>query len=265
VQAQLLNGRYFAEDEDAARPHVILVNQAFVGRYFSGEDPLNKQIIWSDSQPPVTIVGVVRDIHEGALDAPVQAAVYEDFAQDLHPEFYVVARTAGDPKAMLASMPEAVKRSVPHVLTESAETMVDRVATSQAANLHRSSAWLVGGFAGVALLLGVVGIYGVIAYSVSQRTREIGVRMALGAQRSEVSRMILREAGWLVAAGVALGVVCSLGAGRLMGDLLYGVSAWDVSTLAAVATVLSGAAMLASLLPATRAARVNPMEALRAE
>ena len=131
--------------------------------------------------------------------------------------------------------------------------------------LHRSSAWLVGGFAAVALVLSVVGLYGVIAYSVSQRTREIGVRMALGAQRGSVYRMILREAGWLIAAGVAVGLVCSLAAGTMMRTLLFGVRAWDVSTLAAVALVLGVFALMASYVPARRAASVNPVEALRAE
>ncbi len=265
LQAQLLSGRYFAEDEDATKPHVIVVNQTFARRYFPGENPLNKQINWEDSQPPVTIVGVVRDIHEGALDGPVRPTVYEDIVQDPQRSFFVIARTVGEPKAMLASIEATVKRDVPHVLKESAETMMSRISASQSANMRRSSTWLVSGFAVVALLLGVVGIYGVIAYSVSQRTREIGVRMALGAQRSEVSGMILREAGWLVVAGVVLGVVCSLGAGRLMGSLLFGVSASDVSTLATVAVVLGGAAMLASFLPAMRAARVDPVVALRAE
>ena len=217
VQAQLLSGRYFAEDEDVTKPQVILVNQTFARKYFPGEDPLNKQINYDDTKPPVTIVGVVADVHESALDSAVRPTLYEDIAQDPRTSFFVIVRTAGDPKAMLASMEEAVKRGVPHVLTESAETMTSRISTSQAANMHRSSAWLVGGFAAVALLLGVVGIYGVIAYSVSQRTREIGVRMALGVQREAVSGMILLEAGWLVSVGVVLGVAFSLGAERLMG------------------------------------------------
>ena len=155
--------------------------------------------------------------------------------------------------------------SYPGLVPYGEKSMTEIMQGSATAYLHRSSAWLVAGFAGIALVLGVVGIYGVIAYSVSQRTREIGVRMALGAQRSEVSGMILREAGWLVAAGVVLGVACSLGAGRLMGSLLFGVSDWDVPTLAGVAAVLSAAAMLASFLPAMRAARVDPVVALRAE
>jgi ABC-type antimicrobial peptide transport system permease subunit len=143
--------------------------------------------------------------------------------------------------------------------------MEEKVAETQAALLHRFSAWLVGGFAAVALALSVVGLYGVIAYSVSQRTREIGVRMALGAQRGSVYRMIFREAGWLIVAGIAVGLGCSVGAGMLMRTLLFGVTAWDVPTLAAVAMILSVSALLASLVPARRAVSVNPVDALRAE
>ena len=117
----------------------------------------------------------------------------------------------------------------------------------------------------MALLLGVVGLYGVIAYSVSQRTREIGVRMALGAQRSTVYQLILKEAGWLAGVGIGAGLVCSFVAGTLMRRLLFNVRAWDVPTLVAVAAVLGVAAMVASYLPARRAASVNPVEALRAE
>jgi len=123
----------------------------------------------------------------------------------------------------------------------------------------------VGGFAALALLLGVVGLYGVIAYSVSQRTREIGVRMALGAQRAAVYQLILKEAGWLTFFGIAAGVVCSIGVATLIRSLLFGVTAWDVSTLGAVAGGLGVCAMLASYFPARRAASVNPVEALRAE
>jgi ABC-type antimicrobial peptide transport system permease subunit len=131
--------------------------------------------------------------------------------------------------------------------------------------LHRSAAWLVGGFAFLAFFLGVFGLYAVIAYSVGQRTREIGVRMALGAQRSSVYRLILSEAAKLAAIGIAVGVICSLGTGELMGALLFGVSASDVTTLTAVALVLGISALLASYIPARRAAKVDPMVALRYE
>jgi ABC-type antimicrobial peptide transport system permease subunit len=144
-------------------------------------------------------------------------------------------------------------------------TMDQKIHDAPSTYLHRSSAWLLGGFAGMALLLGVVGLYGVIAYSVSQRTREIGVRMALGAQRATVYSMVLREAGQLIGLGVFTGMAASVGAALLMRKLLFGVQAWDASTLVAVAAVLAFSALLASYLPARRAASVSPAEALRRE
>ena len=143
--------------------------------------------------------------------------------------------------------------------------MSSRINDSETASLHRASTWLVGGFAALALLLSVVGLYGVIAYSVSQRTREIGVRMALGAQRGSVYSLILKEAGWLTGLGIVLGLLCAVGAATLMRTLLFGTTAWDAATLIAVAIVLAISAMTASFLPARRAASVNPVEALRAE
>jgi ABC-type antimicrobial peptide transport system permease subunit len=144
-------------------------------------------------------------------------------------------------------------------------TMTDQILSSQSAILHRISSSLVGGFAVIALVLGVVGLYGVIAYSVSKRTREIGVRMALGAQRSTVYKMVMRQAGWLTVAGIGIGLACAVGASMAMGKLLFGVAAWDAPTLATVALVLGSASLVASFLPARRAASVSPTDALRAE
>ncbi len=143
--------------------------------------------------------------------------------------------------------------------------MSDRINDSPSAYLHRSSAWLVGGFAALALLLSVVGLYGVVAYSVSQRTREIGIRMALGAQRSSVYLLILKEAGRLTAVGIVVGLVCSVAAATLIRTLLFGVHSWDIPTLICVAAVLLISALIAGYIPARRAASVNPVEALRAE
>jgi ABC-type antimicrobial peptide transport system permease subunit len=131
--------------------------------------------------------------------------------------------------------------------------------------LHRSSAWLVGGFAITALLLAVIGLYGVIAYSVGRRTREIGVRMALGAPRSSVYRLVVRQAVWLTLAGLAIGLLCSLATSILMRSLLFGVHAWDPVTLLCVAALLGLASIAASFLPARRAASLDPVESLRAE
>jgi ABC-type antimicrobial peptide transport system permease subunit len=144
-------------------------------------------------------------------------------------------------------------------------TLDQKIHDAPSTYLHRSSAWLVGGFAVIALLLGVVGLYGVIAYSVSQRTREIGVRMALGAARASVYRLVLREAVTLIAIGVVGGLAASIGAAVLMRKLLFGVAAWDAPTLGGVAVLLAASALLASYLPARRAASVSPAEALRTE
>jgi ABC-type antimicrobial peptide transport system permease subunit len=153
----------------------------------------------------------------------------------------------------------------PFISISDVGAMTENINQSPSAYLHRSAAWLVATFAAAAFLLSVIGLYGVIAYSVAQRTREIGVRMALGAERGAVYRLILREAGRLAAFGIFLGLVCSLAAASVLRSLLFGVRSWDAPTLFGVAFVLGAAALLASYIPARRAASVNPVEALRAE
>jgi ABC-type antimicrobial peptide transport system permease subunit len=144
-------------------------------------------------------------------------------------------------------------------------TMDQKIHDAPATYLHRSSAWLVGGFAIVALVLGIIGLYGVVAYSVGQRRREIGVHMALGAQRSTVYRMILSESARLITWGLGIGMVTAVASGALMQKLLFGVHAWDISILLSVSIILATTSLLASFLPARRAASVNPTDALRAE
>jgi ABC-type antimicrobial peptide transport system permease subunit len=166
---------------------------------------------------------------------------------------------------VLPTLDAVIHQIDPDLGTIGETTMVNMIDDSATAYLHRSTAWLIGGFAALALLLGVVGLYGVIAYSVSQRTREIGVRMALGAQRGTVYRLILNEAGRLIAVGIAAGLIGSIVAAILARKLLFGTQAWDVPTLAAVAVLLAVAALVASYIPARRAAKVDPMVALRHE
>jgi ABC-type antimicrobial peptide transport system permease subunit len=166
---------------------------------------------------------------------------------------------------MIAMMDSAIHQVDPEIGTRNEFMLSQWVGFSPTAFLHKSLAWLVGGFAVIALSLGVVGIYGVISYSVSQRTREIGVRMALGAQRSAVYRLILGEAGLVAAIGIVAGAACSIIAGSLLRDFLFGVEAWDVATLITVIVVLASSALLASYLPTRRAASVNPVEALRTD
>jgi ABC-type antimicrobial peptide transport system permease subunit len=160
---------------------------------------------------------------------------------------------------------DVVRQLNPDIVVTAAQTMTTRINDSPTASLHRSAAFLVGGFAGLALLLGVIGLYGVISYSVGQRTREIGVRIALGAQPRSVYELVLGEAAWLIGLGTVTGLVSSVAAATLMRGLLFGVRSWDVPTLLAVAAVLGTSALLASYLPARRAASVDPVEALRTE
>jgi predicted permease len=265
LQAQMLRGRGFAESDDASRPLVTIINQALAKRYFPNENPLGQHIGSDISKFPLEIVGVVDDIREGPLETSPLPAMYMPSNQEPDNAFYGIVRTSQAPQPFLPQMDAAIHQVDPGIATYNAVTMEDHIHDSQSAYLHRSSAWLVGSFAAMALLLGVVGLYGVIAYSVGQRTREIGVRMALGAHRDSIHRMVLREAGRLAIAGIAIGLVFSVVAGSLMRKLLFGVQAWDASVLCAVAGVLGAAALLASYLPARRAASINPMDALRAE
>ena len=205
------------------------------------------------------------DIREGPLETSTLPAMYLPSNQNPDKTFYAIVRTSQAPQSLLPQIDAAIHQVDAGIATYNGMTMSDHIHDSQSAYFHRSSAWLVGSFAAMALLLGVVGLYGVIAYSVSQRTREIGVRMALGAHRDSIHRMVLREAGRLAITGIAIGLVFSVGAGSLMRGLLFGVRSWDASVLCTVVGVLATAALLASYLPARRAASVNPMDALRAE
>jgi len=166
---------------------------------------------------------------------------------------------------LLPAIVAAIREVDPGIGTMNEATMTARINNSPSAYLHRSSAWLVGGFAVLALVLAVVGLYGVIAYSVGRRTREIGVRMALGAQRGSVYQLIMKEAAWLTGLGIAGGLACSVGAAILIRGLLFGVRSWDAATLVSVSLVLAVFALLASYIPARRAAQVDPMVALRYE
>ena len=265
LKAQLIAGRYFRDDEDQSKSGVVVINHTMARQYFGGVNPIGMQIRTGDKDPPMLIVGEISDLQEGQLDAAPRGAMYMPFNQHPMSQFALVVRSTQNVDDLLPSLGRSVGQVDRGLAIYDPQAMDQKIHDAPSTYLHRSSAWLVGGFAVIALLLGVVGLYGVIAYSVGQRTREIGVRMALGAARGSVYRLVLREAGQLIAIGIVVGLGASMGAAVLMRKLLFGVAAWDVPTLTAVAGLLALAALLASYLPARRAASVNPADALRAE
>lgn len=266
LQGQLVRGRFFREAEGVSQPRVAIINQSLAKLYFAGESAIGKQIYYDWApKAPMEIVGIVDDIKEGPLEKRNLPVLYVPFDQNPKAWFAVLIRTALGQQSVLAAIPAIIHEIDRDIAVSAAVSMTDRVANSEIAYVHRSSVWLIGCFAGVAFALSVVGLYGVVSYSVGHRTREIGVRMALGADASSVYRLILGEAARLVAVGAILGVGGSLAATSLMRGLFYAVHPWDVSTLATIASVLVLAALLASFVPARHAATINPTDALRSE
>jgi macrolide transport system ATP-binding/permease protein len=271
IHAKLLRGRYFTDAEDGTKPTVVVVNEAFAKKYSPGEDPVGKRMGDTELTPKSIreIVGVVADFKDAGLAQEQWPAEYFHFNQNADTNgdtyFSMIVRTRQDEQTVLPVLAAAIHQVSLQAAVEEGSTMTQHINDSQAAYIHRSAAYLVGGFAVLALVLGVVGLYGVTAYSVSQRTREIGVRMALGAQRSSVYKLVMLQAGWLTGTGLAIGLFCSVGASLLIRNLLFGVQAWDAVTLGCVSLLLGLASMAASFLPARRAASVNPTDALRAE
>jgi macrolide transport system ATP-binding/permease protein len=266
--ARLLEGRYFTDlDQDLKHPRVVIINRALARKYFVGLSPVGMRINFAGGKPETAmqVVGIIDDIREGQLDTEARCAFYFPFENNPGTFFSIVARTSVPAENVVSMLSTVIRQIDPSTATFGGATMDERIHDSQPAYLHRASTWLVGTFGAVALLLSVVGLYGVIAYSVSQRTREIGVRMALGAQRATVYQLVMKEAGWLIAAGLVVGLAGSLAGSSLIRSLLFGTQPWDASTLSAVAATLAACALIASFLPARRAASVNPVEALHAE
>src|ERR1044072_1911402 len=240
LQANLLRGRMFTDAEDLNKPQVVVINQTLAKKFFPGEDPIGQRFGDIDLDPKSIkeVVGVVDEIREGPLDSEIWPAYYYSLNQRPDVEYSVVARTSQAGESLIPTVADAIRRIDARISISGETTMTARVNNAPSVYLRRSSTWLVGGFAAVALLLGVVGLYGVIAYSVNQRTREIGVRIALGAQRGAVYRLIIKEAGVLALAGIVIGTGCAILAASLMRKLLFGTPPWGVTTLVSVAAVL---------------------------
>jgi len=267
LQAKLNAGRYFDEHDDAKAPQVVILNETLAKIAFGSENPIGKQIVftYNAQEKPREVVGVVSDVHEGELNVADKPAIYTPFAQSPDSIFAVVVRSDLDQAALRPALERAVHQVDPGIVLYQMQTMEDLIAQSPAAVMHRYPAWLVSVFAMSALMLGIVGLYGVMSYLVSQRTREIGVRMALGAPRGKVVRLILGNGIRLAAIGIVAGVAGAVLAGYTFRSVLFGVEPWDIATLLAVAAILAAICGAASYVPALRASRLDPVKALRYE
>jgi putative ABC transport system permease protein len=262
----LRHGRDFTErDRDDPNALTCIINDAVVRESFRGEDPLGKRMqLGLDRREFMTIVGVVGDMRQDGLDQPPSPQVYMPYVQHPGPatSLKVLVRTAQDSTALAGSLRELAHSLNPEVPV-SFTTLRDAVSASIAPTRFRTL--LLGLFAGLAVALALVGLYGVTSYLVTQRLGEIGVRVALGARPGDIVRLIMRHGAMLTAAGLVIGIAGALAAGKLLAGFLYGVKAADPVTFAVVAAVLAGVALLASYIPARRAARVDPLTALRHE
>jgi predicted permease len=270
----LLRGRFLSDRDDERAPPVIVIDEVFARTHFPGEDAVGKRIHLDDYDDPLEIVGVVGHVKQWGLDegdsTPVRVQMYQAFRRlpdglmsMLVSGMDVVVRTRAHAPGLMDSLRRVVQGLGGDNVIFQPRAMDDIVSDSLAT--RRFSMFVLAGFAALALLLSCVGIYGVISYVVSQRTNEIGIRMALGARRGDVLGLVLRQGVQLAIAGVAIGVLAAIALTRLMGDLLYGIPATDPLTFAGVAAGLTLVALAASYLPARRAMRVDPMQALRHE
>jgi len=270
MKIPLLRGRYFLTSDTPNSPWIAIVNEAWVKRYLpEGEDPTGKRLrmTFSPEEPFRQIVGVVGDVAEDNLAVPPPPVIYFPVDQDSAYTTYLnyVIRTSGDPLAMLRTARSTMHSTDPElafIQPQSLEEFVDR---SPAVFLRRYPFYLIGSFAGLALILATIGLYGLISYSVLQRSREIGIRMALGAQRRDILKLVIRQGVIAAVTGVAIGLVGGVVLTRVMANLLYGVSSSDWLVFACVSLLLLLVALAASYIPAHRATVVDPMVALRNE
>jgi putative ABC transport system permease protein len=262
----LLRGRTFTAADNADAPQVVIINETMAKRFWPNEDPLGKQFCYGGpgcGPPVLTIVGVVGDMRRTGFDAPVRYETFRPSTQYDVGTLTLVVRTVGDPLTAVAPVRAQLRALDPEQPVFAVASM-DQLLSGMVAQ-RRFSMALLGTFAALALVLGVVGVYGVTSYLVAQRTREVGVRLALGAPPGQVVAMVVRQGMMVAAIGLAIGLAAALVAARLMAGLLFGVGPYDIATLGAVTLVIAFATLIANWLPALRAAHVDPLTALRSD
>jgi putative ABC transport system permease protein len=263
LQIPLLKGRFFTEADNADAPQAIIINQALAKKYWPNGDALGKRITFDDPRKDpkwTTIVGIVGDVRHRGVDEAPRPEFYVPHAQVPYRSMILTVRSGQDPRSLTSAIRRELVALDPDLPIAHVRTLEEVVSDSIAP--RRLSVLLLGVFAGIALVLASIGMYGVMSYLVAQRTHEIGVRMALGAQRSDVLKLILKRGATLVTAGTAIGLVFALLGSRALASLLYGISAFDVTTFIVVTLALGAVALLASYIPALRATQADPMIAL---
>jgi predicted permease len=265
LDVPVIAGRVFTREDTPSSLITVVVNRALVERFFADRDPIGQRIRIGPNPKAAwrTIVGVVGDMHQSGPEAPVQPELYLPIAQDTYGFLTLAIRTQSEPMTLAATLRDVVHAIDPKLPVIGTTTM-EQLMNERVAG-RRLLMILLAIFAGVALMLALIGIYGVMGNAVSQRTNEIGVRMALGAQRREIMAMVLREGAWLGLTGLALGVAIALAGTRLIASSLFGVTPTDASTYAAVVLLMLAVGLIACYIPARRAARVDPLRAIRAE
>jgi predicted permease len=260
----VIAGRGFTERDDQRAPAVAVINEAAARKFFPGENPIGQRFGHSpEGTGHIEIVGVLRDVRYNSLRQPPPPTLYLPHLQSNPEDLVFSVRTAADPANVMSALRAAVSAADPNIPILTIETQISTIERRFAQEKVLAQAYTL--FGGIALFVAAIGLFGLMSYNVSRRTREIGIRMAMGAQRKEVLGLVLRESMLLVIAGIAIGIAGALGAGRFVASQLFGLEPTDPTTMMAAIMVMLAVSASAGYLPARRATRVDPMVALRYE